>query len=470
MLEREKEQLDASLLENKESIRVVSAHFKRVEEEVAKTQQLNNVKQKHIEEQRHMKSREDRKLGKATQELKSIKQERSILEEALNNAKNDQFATRERQEKLVLEKDWNKDALVEWEQAVKQKEDDMKAYAAYTRADEKKVKQLALTEEKLTVKCKEVEMALENEVTETRVKQIELDKAIDQYRQLHKARQTLVQQWQDSLETMHRRNKEIEQAGIQYGAAMKELEDRHVAVIGASDNLDQLEKDNKELQSHLGMKERILTKKRENQKAVARVVAELSNQTQIMKTELQRAAEALDQGRVVNQNQSQLLEQKRERLDQAREQLQKIKMDVEKSNIDSDNVEAMAKRHETILKSHEAEVKKQDKSIEGLKELQFKHNHILFELRKEESDLIAEIEGARAAGKNLRDKIRRLDAQSLRQQELVYNAEFQIQQLERRVARAGGQRTDEEKKLLNAKIDDLRHQVRACMLKIHKIL
>merc|ERR1719453_668125 len=121
----------------------------------------------------------------------------------------------------------------------------------------------------------------------------------------------------------------------------------------------------------------------------------------------------------------------------------------------------MAKRHEEVLKGHEEEVEKQDKSIEGLKELQFKHNHILFELRKEESDLIAEIEGARAAGKNLRDKIRRLDAQSLRQQELVYNAEFQIQQLERRVARAGGQRTDEEKKLLNAKIDDLRHQLTA---------
>jgi hypothetical protein len=112
-------------LENKESIKTVSAHFKNVEEEVAKTQQLNNIKQKHIEEQRHMKAREDRKLGKAMQELKAIKQDRSILEEALNNTKNDQFATRERQEKLVLEKDWNKDALVEWEQAVKQKEDDM---------------------------------------------------------------------------------------------------------------------------------------------------------------------------------------------------------------------------------------------------------------------------------------------------------------------------------------------------------
>merc|ERR1719281_971008 len=121
----------------------------------------------------------------------------------------------------------------------------------------------------------------------------------------------------------------------------------------------------------------------------------------------------------------------------------------------------MAKRHEEILKGHEADVKTQEKSIEALKEVQFKNNHVLFELRKEESDLIAEIEGARAAGKNLRDKIRRLDAQSLRQQELVYNAEFQIQQLERRVARAGGQRTDEEKQLLNAKIEDLRHQLAA---------
>lgn len=460
-LEQERDKLEAELLENKETITTVSGHFKNVEEELVKIQALNNIKQKHIEQEKHSKSREDRKLGKANQELKVVKRKRAVVEDALNNVKNDQFDTRERQEKLVLEKDWNNDAMSEWKEAVKQKEDDMKAYAAYTRADEKKVKQLSLTQEKLTEQCKAIETQLEEEVTETRVKQIELDKAIDQYRTLHKDRQTLVQQWQDALETMHRRNKEIVKAGHQYGRAMKELEDRHVAVIGASDNLDQLHKDNKELTSHVGMKERILTKKRENQQEVSRVVAELGNQTQIMKTELQRAAEALEQGRIANQNQNRVLEQKRERLDLAREQLQKVKMDVEKSNIDSDNVESMAKRHEEVLKGHEAEVEKQEKSIEGLKEVQFKHNHILFELRKEESDLIAEIEGARAAGKNLRDKIRRLDSQSLRQQELVYNAEFQIQQLERRVARAGGMRTDEEKKVLNAKIDDLRDQLTA---------
>lgn len=69
--------------------------------------------------------------------------------------------------------------------------------------------------------------------------------------------------------------------------------------------------------------------------------------------------------------------------------------------------------------------------------------------------MIAEISGAQASSKNLTEKIRRLDASALRQQELIYNAEFQIQQLERRVARASGVRTDEEKKVLNKKIEQL---------------
>ena len=39
-----------------------------------------------------------------------------------------------------------------------------------------------------------------------------------------------------------------------------------------------------------------------------------------------------------------------------------------------------------------------------------------------------------------------------RQQELLYNAEFQIQQIERKVARGLGERSDEEKKKLKLEI------------------
>merc|ERR1712054_113967 len=129
-----------------------------------------------------------------------------------------------------------------------------------------------------------------------------------------------------------------------------------------ADRLEMQSKGNKDLESRIAMKERFLTKKREQLLEVKRVVEELNDQTTIIKTELQRAAETLEQGRIGNQNQSQLLEQKRERLDQAREQLQKVKMDLEKSNLDNDNVEALAKRHETVLKTNKEDLKKQQKS------------------------------------------------------------------------------------------------------------
>jgi len=48
-----------------------------------------------------------------------------------------------------------------------------------------------------------------------------------------------------------------------------------------------------------------------------------------------------------------------------------------------------------------------------------------------------------------------LDSQATRQQELLYNAEFQIQQMERKVARGLGERSDEEKKVLMDQIAKL---------------
>ena len=68
--------------------------------------------------------------------------------------------------------------------------------------------------------------------------------------------------------------------------------------------------------------------------------------------------------------------------------------------------------------------------------------------------------------KNLQTKVHALDQEQTRQQELIYSAEFQIQQMERKVARGMGERTDEEKSVLNAKIRALevstaRHTLRA---------
>jgi chromosome segregation ATPase len=89
----------------------------------------------------------------------------------------------------------------------------------------------------------------------------------------------------------------------------------------------------------------------------------------------------------------------------------------------------------------------------------FRESQELFRLRQSEANLIAEISGAQTADKNLRLKIHTLDSESMKQQELIYNADFSIQALERKVSRASGQRSADEKKVLNARIEELTAQL-----------
>ena len=60
-----------------------------------------------------------------------------------------------------------------------------------------------------------------------------------------------------------------------------------------------------------------------------------------------------------------------------------------------------------------------------------------------------------AASRNLQSHIGKLNQEFQRQQELLYNAEYQIQLMERKVARARGEKTLEEKKDLEKEINAL---------------
>ena len=97
--------------------------------------------------------------------------------------------------------------------AAKQKEEDNLALQKYTRADEAKIREMTQQIEKATLAEADSKNVLELEVTETQSKQIELDKTAEEFRRLHKERQELVRQWQESIETMRRRDDDIRRAG-----------------------------------------------------------------------------------------------------------------------------------------------------------------------------------------------------------------------------------------------------------------
>jgi len=97
-----------------------------------------------------------------------------------------------------------------------------------------------------------------------------------------------------------------------------------------------------------------------------------------------------------------------------------------------------------FLESMEKQQKKVDDETKGEKKQLFQATSKLFELKEGEANLYSDIQGTMAACRNLQSHINKLAQEFQRQQELLYNAEYQIQLMERRVAKARGEMTVEE--------------------------
>ena len=84
--------------------------------------------------------------------------------------------------------------------------------------------------------------------------------------------------------------------------------------------------------------------------------------------------------------------------------------------------------------------------------LQFKKTQEVYACKQRETVLRAELQGGRVAARNLSSKQHKLDEETLKQQEILYTQDFQLQQQERKVGRLQGERSDEEQSTLNDKM------------------
>jgi len=63
----------------------------------------------------------------------------------------------------------------------------------------------------------------------------------------------------------------------------------------------------------------------------------------------------------------------------------------------------------------------------------YEKSKALYKLREEEANMIGEINNILSAKKNIKGNIAKLEQEILKQQELLYNVDFQIQLMERKV-------------------------------------
>jgi hypothetical protein len=223
LLERQRDEAAKSDRSNKERLDIINDHLRSIRQEIDHTNSLVAAKKSEVNAEEHLLSLSQRELGQTLRDTSAIVSGNLATQANINGVRNQIKAAEDELVKLKTDLNWNQEELEQWATAATKKEEESLALQKYALSDELKIKELTLTIEDLTKLSVEKNALLENEVTETKANQSELERLAERFKNRHDERRQLLQQWKDTIESMNDRDEAINELAEQYaGFAQKE--------------------------------------------------------------------------------------------------------------------------------------------------------------------------------------------------------------------------------------------------------
>lgn len=453
--QKEKSSMENQVKDFEERINAMSAHLKNVRQELTYTQSLCRAREKETETEEHFKILADREVGRLQQEIQRLENELVALREKKNTQENKIFKATQKLEELKCKLNWDQQSLEAWLEESARKDEDSAVIQKYALKDDGKIKTLSLQIEKMTTEANQKRKLLDNELTETISAQVELDIVAETFRRAHLERQQLIRQWEGTIQQMQKRDQEIDNYALLLAQVKQDIREKEMLVNERIQFLKSEVDNNVEYEKKIAVKERQAARLRldyQDQEANRnRLQAELDT----LKATVDRTARDLESIRLQVANLKKETQDKKQRLEVAKEQNDALSQKLKCTNMSTLSVEEKAKQIEEMLKEEEQYVMEIEVQLKQLRELHFKKTQELHNQNTKEKTLISEISGSHATLRNRSSFLHKLDENALKQQKILYNQDFQIQQLERRLSRLKGEGNKDEKHALELKVAEL---------------
>ncbi|XP_068960908.1 coiled-coil domain-containing protein 39 isoform X2 [Petaurus breviceps papuanus] len=456
-MQNERAALQEQLSDYEERIRAMQCHLKNVNQEFTFSQSLYRARKNEINTEKHLKIIALREMGRVGDEIHRLEKEMAVIRERKAEKENIIFKTSQKLECLRCQMNWDQQALEAWLEESAHKDSDAFALQKYTQQDNSKIRALILQIERLTIDCNEKRKTLDSELTETMSAQIELDKAAQDFRRVHRERQELIKQWEGTIEQMQKRDKDIDFCALLLARVKQELRAKESMIKEKIKFLESESENNAEYEKKITLADRKALKLRLEYQNRETNRLQLQDELDTLKATVTRTSSDLEAIRREMMSLKKRIQEKTDKLNETQEQNEmldkKLKELVEKTM----SVEEKAARMEETLKEEEKIVKNVESHLSRAKEVLFKSVEKLKTATHEEKSALSEIEGTRSSIKSLNCRLYKLDLETLKQQEIMYNQDFYIQQIERRMSRLQGELNVEEKMILETKLIDIRN-------------
>ncbi|GBG72241.1 hypothetical protein CBR_g11171 [Chara braunii] len=300
LTQKELEDTEFAIEENKDQIHVMSEHLKQVHNEIMYSQLRLEAKKNEIETEVHLKILSERERGRLLLEMKRMEKEAAEMREKINHLQTGIFHANEKLDQFRLLMNWNQEELEQWVLASRQKEEDNLVLEKYVREDDTRDKDLQLTIEKMSKELAYRQMELQAEITETQAAQIQLEKTAEDFRLLHGQRRQLMVQWEEALDAMRCRDEDIRKAAEAFSENKAKLRARRAHIESRVKFLESQMTDNTELDGKIAANERIVSKLKVKFDSETKRLHEAQEALDLLRNNLSRSATDLSYARSCN--------------------------------------------------------------------------------------------------------------------------------------------------------------------------
>ncbi|KAK0131179.1 Coiled-coil domain-containing protein 39 [Merluccius polli] len=438
--EKETIKVENELERKKDKSQALSDHLKNAIQELSHTQGLCKAKEREATSEKHFKALSEREAGRLRQEQARVRSQLGVLREKRNSQENDIFKASQKLEKLRSRLNWDQQTLDAWLEESALRDEDTMALVKYSQQDERRIKSLTLAIEKKMLEANQKRKALDNELTETLSAQIGLEKTAENFRQAHQERQELLRQWENTIKQMKKRDAEMQQS-----AAVREK----------NGFLQIEEQNNQECDRRISRAERQASKLRQDFQEHELNRSRLQDELDSVKATVDRTATDVKSLRTQISSVKRDIQDKTDKVNDAQLHTAALEDKLRAVTQTALSVEERAAQFDQLLRDEEQATKELDMQLQHHREVLFRQKQNLQALRTKEKDLTAQMLGCKAALSSLHGHMGKLEQNLLKQQEIIYNQDLQIQQLESKVGRLLGEVDMEEKQALEPKTTQL---------------
>ncbi|KAJ8389598.1 hypothetical protein AAFF_G00118350 [Aldrovandia affinis] len=447
--------LDNKISEHKDKIQALSDHLKNVRQELSHTQALCRAVEKETESEMHFKALADREMGRLQQEISQQENKLGALRERKNAQENNIFKSTQKLEELKSQLNWDQQTLDTWLEESARKDQDTMAILKYAQQDESRIRELTLRIERLTLEANQKRKSLDNERTETMTAQIGLDKTAESLRQAHVERQELIRQWGNTIDQMRKRDQELQQYALSLSQMKQEVRERRDRIKEKRNFLDNQEENNREYERKIAGTERLAAKLRGEFQELEANRTRLQDELESLRRNVEQATTAVEARRIQLASLKKEIQDKNNKVKNARLYNTALEEKLDSVTESAVSVEERAAQFEQMLREEEKAEKEIDNQLHLNQKVLARRTQELQVLRSKEKTLLGEISGSRATLSNLKSRLDKLEHNSLKQQEMIYNKDFQIQLLERKLSQMRGEGNTEGEQALKKKESEL---------------